>query len=222
MLYTYYGNNAEYHIWYSAIFAFVIFMLFLGDFAVLDSFYALFDEALGVTWYGMPPTQFLDVWKTLPNASAWPDSGISLGFGWGTNLQLKGSPQNLWSGGYIVAIFVASLTALWAFYLEWKTDAAKLNKSSDYDILLSPKGDGLENIMRFFAAAQDEVLQNKSMGIANNDALNEWIHGEGADAFLRNITQHEKREHVYAAIVNQPVQIPGRAAAGVGPKRHFV
>lgn len=215
---AYRRNSSDFHPYLTCLFTFVVLFVFLSNLGFMDDFYAAFDQALGVTWFNFPPNQFLTQWrKTNPS----PNSGISLGFGWGTNYQVSGLPVNLWNGGYVVALLSAGLTLFWSMFLQDGMDRMILTNTKDYLRLFKPSGDGLENLMRFFGAAQDEVVHNKSTGIVNNAALDEFVHGPSGHAFTHNITQHVNREHVLRELVNQKVIVPGRRINNEGERARF-
>ena len=200
-IYSTHGSKTRFHTWFVGIFSFLVLIFLLWDISFFDDFYASFDDALNVKWYGETPQTFLSNWRaTNPN----PPSGISLGIGWATGYHTSGTPQNLWFSGFIVAGFSGILAALFVYLynlvcLEISNDGS-LNT---YRRLLNPKGDGLENLTRFFSAAQEEALGLRSTGIVNNEAMKEFLsHPTLGPQFIQNVSKLKAKEDVLFKKIN--------------------
>lgn len=200
-IYYTHGSKTRFHVWYIGIFCFLALILLLWDISFFDDFYASFDNALNVKWYGESPKTFLSNWRAT-NPS--PSSGISLGIGWATGYHTSGTPQDLWFSGFIVAGVSGLFAALFVYLYNLICEEIRNDGTlASYKKLLDPQGDGLENLARFFSAAQEEALGLKSTGISNNEAMKEFLsHPTLGPQFIQNVSKLKSKEEVLFKKIN--------------------
>lgn len=201
------GQNAEYYPLATGVYVLVTLFFFLCSAPFLDTMYAAFDDAMGGNWYGETPADFLSTWR---EGKPMPPGGISMGFGWASNYHVENTPTNLWDGGYFVFLTAALLSMVIPLAFEWRRDDLLLRTSDDYRRLLDPKKNGFENLARFFGAIQMESagVEGSIMGISNNKAIDEFVHGAGGTTFVKNVSEltrdQRKRYLVRGRVKEEP------------------
>lgn len=190
-LYTEFKINAKDARTNPILFAILVFAVcFIYTTTSLDFFWARCDEYIfGNKWGNTTPTDFVEANKISAPVNNYPLYGIANGksvFGL-SNYRANNATTTIWTSPLLASIVLSICVLVICFAYE---DRIKDLDTSNLSRIYSPKHNGLENIIRFFTAVQNEILlRSQALGFENTDLAEEFV--VNGSVFVNNVGRYE-------------------------------